>query len=66
MCAHAIDWLVQTMAACDFIWNPQVTGKPYPIAKLGFQANFRQAIFKGQLTSEGEVRCSFLPTSWEV
>ena len=40
------------------MWNPQVTGKAYPIAKIGFQANFRSAIFKTQITSEGEVASS--------
>jgi len=44
-----------TLACCDFVWNPQLTGVQYPVAKIGFQSNFRQAIFKAQLTSEGTV-----------
>jgi len=54
---HYIDQY-SAAAACDLILKPQITGKHYPVAKIGVQANFRNAIYKAQYTSEGEVACA--------
>lgn len=44
-----------TLAGCEFVWDPRLTGQQYPVAKIGMQYNFRQAVFKAHISSEGEV-----------